>query len=181
MKLLNGSLFDFQISQLITEKFNIVINFNQIIITATKPEISENKIAEVISLLINAANLQNIIAVGFNFHWYLKEESKSLEVLSKELFYSSSIDLFSSFFSDENSMFGVYASTDFKNSHLKLDVKPNKFQEINNPVQHNIINFAYNFHFDIKDKNDNALILTYLQEYILYKKRSEEITTKYSK
>jgi len=165
--------------QLVSNKFNIIISLKQIIISATKSESNEDEISKIILSIIEAGKIVNVTAMGINFHWFLEETSKTLEEISKHYFYNDKLKLFSKFFNADNSMFGVYASTNFKDSRLKLDVKPNKLQDIIKKTFQEEISFAFNFHFDIKNQNDNLELIKYLNDYNSYRKESDRIISIY--
>ncbi|MFA6090001.1 MAG: hypothetical protein WC755_09165, partial [Candidatus Woesearchaeota archaeon] len=95
------------------------------------------------------------------------------------------VEIFSKHFDNSDAVFGVYASKNFKNSRLKLDVKPSKVQELNNlqiarkdtePKQ--VINFIFNFHFDIKN-NEITEIVSHIENYKEYINEAENIIALY--
>ena len=159
--------------QLVCEKFSVVINPAQIIVSAQPPLDNDAEIEKLIAMLIEAGELVNLTALGFNFHWFLSDESVSFHELSKGLFFNSSSKLFTDVFSTEDSMYGSYVSMDIKNSRLKLDVKP-----VNAPNL-DAINFQFNFHFDIHDKSTNVEALEHLNDYSYYVKSCDDIISIY--
>jgi hypothetical protein len=179
-EILDGSIFGVMGGmQLVCSRFHIVISLNQIIISSTNPESDSDEISGIILSFVKAGNIANVTALGINFHWFLEEKSKSLEEISKDFFYNDKLELFKKFFNSSDSMFGAYASINFKDSRLKLDIKPNKIQDNNRVVVQNIISFAFNFHFDIKNFSDNTELLHILEEYGLYREEGERIISIY--
>jgi len=179
--ILKGSIFDSigGVTQLVCENFNVLISAQQIIITDSKPENNDNGIADIISKILKSATDIKITALGINFHWFLSDEKISLEEFSRRLFYNDKVELFNKCFISKDYMFGAYASTNFKNSRLKLDVKPTiTHNSLDNSV-YNVIDFSFNFHFDNKNKFDNVEILNYLSEFDSYKSESEKIISIY--
>jgi hypothetical protein len=161
--------------QLITKEFNIIISINQIIITDSEPKSDKSKINHIISSIIEFGNLVNITALGLNFHWLLTDKSKSFIQLSKDLFYRDNIDLLSNYFNTKDSMYGLYASKDVKDSRLKLDIKPGNLL----PIETSGMLFMFNFHFDIKNRVNTQEVLSYVNDYVLYKKESEKLISIY--
>ena len=166
--------------QLVTNKINFSINANQIVVTDLMPNENINEIEVLIAAFIKAANLINITGLGINFNWFLDDKAKTIPQLTREYFYSDDITLFSKYFNTEDASFGVYASRNFGNSRLKLDVKPSLVQELNNPILQSVIHLSFNFHFDIKNKDNNSEVLEYLKDYGMYKKESENIMLNYN-
>ena len=160
--------------QLNSNKFQVIFSLNQIIITSFSPEVKDEIISNFIIKFIKAAYLYNSInAFGYNLHWYLEENIDSLEETSKHYFYRDDIDLLRNFFNNNDAMFGVYASTNIKDSRLKLDIKPTKIKDIDNNIQ-NKFNFIFNFHFDLMNKDEEERE-KFLSEYKLYFEESEKI------
>ena len=160
-------------SQIITNDLNIIINPNQIVITSTAPDNKVDGINNLVIDLITKWEISNITALGFNFHWVIDPMIESLEEKSRELFYSENIKLFSEFFNNPDSTFGVYASTNYKDSRLKLDVKP--MIEIGNNFANKSLHFIFNFHFEVK----NLDLLKCLYEFNEYLSESENISSNY--
>jgi hypothetical protein len=165
--------------QLICSNFNIIISVNQIIISSTKPEKDDDEISKIILLIINNCNFMTVSALGINLHWFMEDATQTIEKFSKEYFFNDKLRLFNDFFSSNDSRFGVYASTNFKDSRLKLDIKPNKVHDIFTNIDSDAQIFAFNFHFDIKDSSNNNEIVRYLADYNAYRKESERIISIY--
>jgi len=159
--------------QLVTEAFNIVINPGQIIISAQQPSENGVKINALMKTLIEAGDLKNLRALGINFHWFLWDENRSYNELSKELFYNESNRMMSEVFNTDESMYGAYVSKDVKSSRLKLDIKP-----INAPDLE-AINFQFNFHFEIDSNSPSASTIEYLNDYDYYADECEKIISIY--
>jgi len=165
--------------QLICSRFHIVISINQIIISSVLPENDDDDISNIILSIIKTGEIVNVTALGMNFHWFLEDGTKSLEETSKEHFYNDKIEIFSKFFKSDDAMFGAYASADFKDSRLKLDIKPNRLHDNNKKVIQNAIAFAFNFHFDIKNSSDNTELTKLLTDYSAYREESNRIISLY--
>jgi hypothetical protein len=176
-EMLVGTIFDaIGAIQVVCKKFNIVIASNQFIITGTNEDDSDT-INDVISKIVSASSGSiKINAMGMNFHWHLGDKNQALEKTSRDYFYNDKINLMANFFKSSDSMFGFYASTNFKDARLKLDVKPAIVNKIQEGVKENYILFAFNFHFDVKD---NTQALKNISEYSSYKEESRKIILTY--
>ena len=168
-----------QSGQLVTKKFIIVFDPTQIIITSLKPN-EVDEIDDISKKVINGLSVNcSLKALGINFHILVHGFDSPLHEVTRKLFYSEKNILFSETFNTEDSMFGVYASKDFKDSRLKLDVKPSILQEVANPfAKKDGIVFFFNFHFDLMKKSKEQL-LSYLNDFSTYEKESEIIVSKY--
>lgn len=165
--------------QLVCNKFNLVITPNQVIISSTRPESDKDEISGVMLSIIDAGNIANVKAFGMNFNWLAKESTQTLEKTSKNYFYNEKMKLFSKYFISPDSMYGVYASTNFKGSRLKLDIKPTKLEDSLKTIIQEQISFAFNFHFDIKNSSNSLELIKYLTDYSTYREQSEQIISIY--
>jgi hypothetical protein len=180
-ELLPFTRFDSGAIQVSTHKFDIIVVPQQLIFSSKIFNQDTDELNKIAALVIKTGNVIDINAFGINFHWFMEDETRPLNKLSRDLFYNDKIKLFSDFFDDENAVFGIYASKNFKTGRLKLDIKPGKFQEIAPPyLNPEVITFAFNFHFDIKNLTDNSEIINILNEYDSYKKESERIISTYN-
>lgn len=178
-EILAGSIFDpiGGVIQLVSNNFNVVISTQQVIISATKLE--NDGIEKIMFQIIQSGNIVTSTALGINFHWFLSDDSIPLAELSRKLFFNDKVEVFNKFFNTADSMYGAYSSTNFKNARLKLDVKPNVISNPINKSTQSVINFTFNFHFDVQNKSDVNEVLGYLNEYDLYRIESEKIMSIY--
>lgn len=178
----NSFTLNVGISQLICEKFNLQVGLNQIIISSNNPSSSEDEIDKIAIKILKAQPIE-INALGLNFHWFVRDNSKTLEQFSRECYYSDSISLFNKFFDNDNARFGVYASTDIYDSRLKLDVKPIIRQKIDNEsrklIEEELLQFTFNFHFDRKSKNEVFNPEKYISNFESYKNECQKILSIY--
>lgn len=172
----NSVLNDSLVSHLFTNDHYILLSSNQIVITANNATTGGN-ISSICKKIITSATNQTITAFGFNFNWFLVDQTRDMESISSELFYCKENKLLSKFFDSDSSMFGAYASKDFLNSRLKLDIKPNTIEHANS--KQSFLNFAFNFHFDVKDKSTNNDLLENLEIYSRYGEESALIISIY--
>src|ERR1700761_4749086 len=78
-EILSNSSFDsFVGPSIVTAKFNFHINGNQIIIVDLQPDSKDNTISLFMLKFIQKSSLNNYVALGINFHWFM-EVDKTLE------------------------------------------------------------------------------------------------------
>lgn len=177
-EILPVSKFDTNSSQVSTENIDIFINANQILITFKKLEVADNtQLKEIAVLIIREGKLSKINAFGFNFH-YIFDNVGSLELLSKQMFYNNKVPLFSKFFTSDDSVFGIYASTNFKNGRLKLEGRPARLLDASQQPK-DIIVFIFNYHFDNTNKS-NVEVITAISEFDEYESHSQQVISIYS-
>lgn len=174
--ILPQSNFSDQSVNLLTQNFQLVIFPNQIILAANNPE-SNFSLKDVFEKLLTISKTDPT-GLGINFHWHFSEENKPLSILTKELFYDERIPILSKYFSNNDASFGLYASTDYRESRLKLDIKPISIPhfEDSNLVYKEVVNFQYNFHFDIYDDLTRGSIAKWIKDYEHFQNLSREIT-----
>jgi len=161
-------------SQISTTDITILIAQNQIIVSTNLPEDNKN-ISEILHRIIKYAKLSEVTALGINFHWLLTDSYENIQKISKKYFYNSESKIFSQNFDDEQSMFGAYASKNFLASRLKMDIKPSTKLEVPNEKISDVLNFSFNFHFDIKPESSLQSINNILGDYLLYFEEGEQI------
>lgn len=165
--------------QLSTGKYQLLITFNQIVLNAKDPG-DNTRIHELFSKIMNFEGIRNLVAMGINFNWHLTDDSKNIHELSKDLFYNDKVKIFGTYFGNSDARFGAYASANYKDSRLKLDIKPANIRLIDGKIVNiDIINIQFNFHFDIKKGEGKAEILKWLSEYEAYQNYSKEISSNY--
>lgn len=169
-----SSIFLPEIVNLQSKKFNLVINSNQIIIS-TNPE-NNVDISKFLLKFLSLFDEINLNASGFNFRYFVepKIDNSEIESFIKKNFFNPNNKIQSQFFSDDNSTYGFYSSKDFKDTRLKLDVKP-----VNLNVQNlnlKSVQFEFNFHkdYDLKS-NSFEKLKELLNCYIAYKNECKNI------
>ena len=162
--------------QLITEKFHFFITTNQVVLTDLLPGKNDIGINQTLLSISQIGAFANVTASGINFHFFMEKDEKSIEELSREYFFNERLRI-NEFFKSDDSMFGTYLSTNFKDSRLKLDVKPNTV--VPNPVEIErlVIAFIFNFHFEVNNKLD--ILYKSLNEYNEYEEYSNKIISTY--
>jgi hypothetical protein len=164
--------------QLNTDRFQIVIQLTQLVITDLKPQENNNEIAKILETMILTAPITQITAMGINFHWYMTDNSKPIEAFSKELFYNQDVKLLSDYFNAPDSRYGLYASANFKDARLKLDVKPSTIQEVGASSPTDLIAFIFNFHIDLI-KGREGMVFECLSDYESYIQESKKVVSIY--
>lgn len=178
----NMPTFSPEIAQINIQDVNILITMQQIIITQFKLEGERGK--DIALLFAKHSNL-NISAVGVNFSWNLTP-TENLEKETKKYFFNEGNKMFTKFFDTPDTMYGAYVSKDFMNGRLKLEIKPQlvnrvniKTQETNEITQ--VVNFAFNFHYQVPPKGENSKLLEFISDYDNFFNESEKIMALYGK
>lgn len=158
------------------KNLNLTISNQTIIITDFEPKGDSDNFKAFCSKFLKSISNQTINVFGINLHWFISaNSSEELDGFEKRNFYSENINLLKSKFNVDDAKYGVYASKNFKDSRLKLDVKPMSVQTPNDPSPFNVINFQFNLHFETKDKNLSNLFSSVVNDMNLYFKECDEI------
>lgn len=171
------SIFSQNLANIITPNYNLLVLPEQLQFNSITESVTfNNDILCTLVPIIEKISETPFKAVGINFNWFIKDNSKSMQVFTKELFFNTNSKLFSEFDSDD-SRFGAYMSKNFNNTRLKLDIKP--VQIINNITDHNIseyLNYNFNFHLDL-NQIDTAVIdlVNTIKAWESFKFESEKI------
>lgn len=178
----NIPLFTPEVVQINIEGVNIVITVQQIIITQFK---MDSEMGKDIALLFAKYINHNIQAVGVNFSWNLAP-TENLEKETKEYFFNERNKMFTEFFNTPDSMYGSYVSKDFMNGRLKLEIKPQMVTRVNIKTREQgellpVINFAFNFHYQVAPKRENSSLVDFIKNYRILFNESEKIMALYGK
>lgn len=172
------SIFVQNVAQVVTKKFNLLVLPEQLQFNAGNE--STNFIEEInTTLLPIIAKLREIPykAVGLNLNWFIKDDKKSIQTLTSEMFFNEQSKLFKDFAS-KDTKYGAYLSKNFKNTRLKLDIKPVNFNTRDSidsqPIEYILCNF--NFHLDLSNQDTAANeIIETIKSWETFKKESEKI------
>lgn len=157
---LENCIFTTEFSFIDSKEFTINITQEQIVINDKNPNININ-IQNFASAIIQNQEVK-IIAVGYNLKWFMFVQDE-LNKITKDMFYSPNNLIINKFFNTDDSVFGYYASKNYKYSRLKLDVKPLFVKRVDNSETRKVLNFDFNFHIDNNFKNSELaeLVLDY--------------------
>lgn len=192
-EILDQSLFLPENVNIVTRDFNIIINPNQLIISSLNGY--HKKLSEILLKILNVTEILTLNASGFNFRYFIKpiyNESEISEFV-KSKFYNPNNPIQSEYF-NEDSMFGFYSSKNFKNTRMKLDVKPitiNLISQNNQLVQkvtldkelsksisvnNKSVQFEFNYHKDYNiSENSIGVLKELIENYQTYKSESDKI------
>jgi hypothetical protein len=173
--ILDSSVFSTEFCQLSTNKFSLLILPNQLVLTELVPENTE-----VLSNTIEKISFTSDFvasAMGYNVHYYMYDDN--IKELARKYFYNENISLAKNFFDTEDANFGYYASKNFKDSRLKLDIKPNILKHHNDNREENILIFAFNFHRDLNIADYKNVISNSLKELESYGVEIKKIMSVY--
>lgn len=170
------SIFAPNIAQIVTKKVNLLIIPEQMQFNAGLDSTSFGEEIKT-TLLPIIEKLQEIPynALGINLNWFIKDNEKSMETLTKDFFFIKQSSLFK-YFESEDSRFGTYLSKNFNNTRLKLDIKP--ITMIDNTTrktsEHVLCNF--NFHLDLLNPDTATTdLIQAIKQWDVFKNESENI------
>jgi len=169
------SIFNSDFTIVVARGFNLTILTNQIVLTENEPKV-QSSITDLMSKIVSSSNFVGS-GFGINIHWYLFSGEKTSE-LAKKYFYNDKSEI-NTFFNDGSVSYGSYLSKDFKNSRLKLDIKPATVVRIDSKSEQKIISFAFNFHTDLVNENFREEILKSLSEINDYMEETRKIVSIY--
>jgi hypothetical protein len=170
------SIFAQNVTQVVTKQISLLVLPDQLQFTSGAE--NGNFVEDINNTLVPIiSKLQEIPykAVGLNFNWFIKDENKSIQELSKELFFNEKSKLFQ-LFDDGNPKFGTYLSKEFKSTRLKLDIKPvtANLHENSNPIEYIACNF--NFHLDLHNPDTATVdLINLLKEWTVFHNESKKI------
>ncbi|AWG25596.1 hypothetical protein [Flavobacterium kingsejongi] len=118
-------------------------------------------------------SIVNCSAIGVNYNYYMFLDDRLLEI-SKRHFYQDS-KLVNNFFNSDDVAFGFYVSKDYKQSRLKLDIKPFIVASLNDNISRNVLAFDFNFHSDLEEDKCQEQILSILKDVPSYTEESKKI------
>lgn len=175
----NKSVFVQDYTELITSTIRLTIQPGKIQIgDITIGGTSGAEMLGIISAILKLVDSNiSIKGVGINFNCFTEDESKSIEQLSKEWFYSDNVSLFSKYFNSEDVAYGTYVSKKIKDARLRLEIKPVTGRTSGNgtEVEKHWMAWDFNFHLDVKDSNNTSEAFHFLNDYVFYKEESNKI------
>ena len=151
----DDSIFLPDFSLISTNKLTLEINENRILIEFKNEIISKFNFEAI-------ENISKIVSFGFNFKWLLFPDDLCKK--SRNYFYLEN-SIINKYFYEDNSAFGYYASTNYENSRIKMDVKPIQIHSVNNSEIKNALDFNFNFHFENQELLDTIAHFDRYQSY----------------
>ena len=138
-----------------------------------------------IALLFAKHSSLNLQAVGVNFSWNLTP-TENLGKVTKDYFFNEGNKMYTDFFNTPDTMYGAYMSKDFMKGRLKLEIKPQLVNRLNVKTQETselsqLINFAFNFHYQVPPKGENSMLMEFINDYNNFFIESEKIMALYGK
>ena len=161
--ILDSSVFNSDIVQMSSYNVHVLIINNQIVINSLDNE--SEKLKQLARVFLDISK-QDITALGINFTWN-KPVVDSLEADTKKLFFNDNNKILSNSFTNEDAVFGSYASKNFRNGRLKLEIKPQilKGQGTRNEFVATFINYAFNFHYDLLNGQEKTVFSEALEDF----------------
>jgi hypothetical protein len=176
---LADSVFSPKVVQVLTKDFLLIIHPNQIALNFNKEFDASGIINLILPKIVEKSSGVSFQEVGINFEWIVTNTDKDLSSWSRENFANNKVP-FINFFGEDNAKFGFYASKDFLNARLKLNITPiHALKQTENPETAPIIEClqaSFNFHCQ-PPANANFLESTcaFLQDWGKYYDESKRI------
>lgn len=171
--ILQNSIFTPTITQVISKDFQLLVTLDQLQFACNPKSNFQDSLIK--TLIPTVKKLQEIPykAIGLNFTWFVSDPDKTINQLGREFFFIPNSNIFKLFDSD-NSRYGSYMSKDFKNSRLKLDIKPINAIELGVSIQpKEYIQFTFNFHVDFKNETRIEQLIECLTNWNEYLNESQ--------
>jgi hypothetical protein len=151
-----GYLYSEAVVQMATPQFLLLVLPNQLQFTPNEQiDNQQVLIQEKVGRIVASLPHTPYIAIGLNFVWHMSNEERGIERLSRELFFKEGSDLYRRF-DFPNAQFGAYLSRDFGGCRQKLDIKPITLDESGQEGGGQRLQFAFNFHLDLKDEAQSS-------------------------
>lgn len=161
------SFFAPNVVKIDTLEFNFLLLPDNFQIQFNSPDKTQAILNSVILPIIEKIGDVPILAAGFNLNWFVSETDKNSSELSRELFFNSNANILNNF-NTSDAKFGIYASKDFNNCRLKMDVKPLNYKTADNPDFIEVIQFALNYHLDLQNKTVIKTLEDFIKEWEIY-------------
>ena len=151
----SGCLFSDQAVNVETPEFGLLVFPPQLQFVPKVPldcqqELVEEKVGRIVRTLPHPP----CTSVGLNFVWHVKPEDGDVLVLTRGLFYEPQRRI-CQLFDTEDARYGAYFSKDILGCRLKLDVRPVIHQA--EDEQHELLQFAFNFHLDLPQEGSDII------------------------
>lgn len=170
---LESSIFTPNFSRIETADLILLIESNKIVLVSRS---NNSELLKLISTKIINEQSSSLNIIGFNFKWFVFIDE--IHEYTKSKFYSPTNNSLNNNFDGDKTAYGYYMSKDFKNSRMKLDIKPNILKQINSSKEQNILSFDFNFHIE-GTNNDVSLFKESLGDYKSYVDKAEKIISEY--
>ena len=168
-----------------TDDYMLVANLQNIVVSSFPNKTDGLKlydtISKIVTMLMNDESNGSFIAVGLNFQYIVSANEKEMSEYSKKHFRPSNNKVVEQFFSEDNSLYGLYHSVDFNNSRLKFEAKPGELNFACPTESYNEkgIIFSFNYHFDCRDVSGKQKFSEAITRPELFQSRCNEIVSLY--
>ncbi|MGY5846008.1 hypothetical protein ACW6QP_01200 [Salegentibacter sp. HM20] len=173
---LETSSFTPNMTRILTSRFVLTIRSSQILI-ANRKDFNDDFIKDIVFKIISDENSE-CSAAGVNFKWFVFNED-DIEEHTRKAFYPTNSKVINRHFDKSNSAFGYYASTDFKGSRMRMDIKPSLIKNIKEDSEQKILQFEFNFHLNFQQEKSNKDLFEKLNNYNSYLAEAEKIIEEY--
>lgn len=175
----DGCLFSDDVAKIESRQFGLLVVPPQLQFRPTLSDEGESDIvAGVVGRIVRTIPHTPYKAIGLNFVWHVWSDDGDMHQLSRSLFFASNSSLLSDFADAKDVMFGGYASRDFGECRLRLDMKP-IFNQVNGEPEGRM-QFSFNFqvdHLDSPDVEAVSVMERHLQSWCELREESNRIVS----
>lgn len=168
-----GCLFSDAVVLVNTKQFNLLVLPPQLQFTVASGESNESAvIAKVVGGIVRNLPETPYHAVGLNFQWFLWSEERSINEITRELFFDFARPIHRRFDSSD-ALYGGYFSKDILGCRLKLDVKPTTVEKDGEKLDRLL--FAFNYHLNLSGEGAATTIDKHLVQWNAARHEAEQI------
>jgi hypothetical protein len=174
------SIFTPQFVQALSGIMNLLVTPEQIQVSTITPEEFETIVSPNLVALVQNIDDAEFNGLGLNINWYLLDDDANLEKLSRKYFFNPN-NPGNTFFNIEETTCGAYLSKqiDF-DIRLKLDIKPVNLFDAKLMTSNKAIQFAFNFHSDLRVENQREKVIDILKKFDNWSNIAKQIIDLYN-
>lgn len=168
-----GCLFSEGVVLVNNEQFNLLVVPPQLQLTpSANAEDDAELIARVAGGIVHNLPETPYQAVGLNFQWFLWSDDRSMNEITRAMFFDAARPTYRQFQSDD-ALFGGYFSKNVLGCRLKLDVKPTTIEHEGQKLERLL--FAFNYHLDAAGDGAAATIVEHLGRWNAARQEADQI------
>lgn len=168
-----GCLFSEAVVLVNNEQFNLLVVPPQLQLTpSANPHDEAELIARVAGGIVGNLPETPYQAVGLNFQWFLWSDNRSMNDITRALFFEATRPTYRRFDSGD-AKFGGYFSKDVFGCRLKLDVKPTMVEKEGQKLERLL--FAFNYHLDAAGEGAATTIVEHLGRWNAARQEADQI------
>lgn len=168
----SDSLFLQDFSRVIFPNFVFQVSENRMLVSIIDADIKDIK--EVLTKIIQIENFE-IISSSINLEYLLSLETDNDTLEISKNFRNEKNKIQQKHFSSDDCQFGFYASKNFLNTRLKLDVHPSNLQSEYENKKIILFDFKFQNEFNIAETNNQLKLIEIINNYDSLKEECEKI------